>query len=72
VADGNIPLPHFLLRSGRNNHAVEVNAESPYEAVALAVAEFRQGEILTETPGAMTEFCVTVLRKPIERRIRSN
>ena len=51
-------------------HAVEVDAESLYEAVALAVAEFRQGEIFTETLGAMAEFCVTVLRKPIEHRIR--
>jgi len=52
------------------NHAVEVIAESLYEAVALAVAEFRHGEIFTETPGPMAEFCVTVLRKPIEHRIR--
>src|ERR1700690_1664233 len=52
------------------DHAVEVEAESLYEAVAMAVAEFRQGEIITETPGPMTEFCVTVLRKPIEHRIR--
>jgi hypothetical protein len=53
-------------------HAVEVDAESLYEAVALAVAEFRQGEILAATPGAMTEFCVTVMRKPIKHRIRLN
>ena len=51
-------------------HAVEVEADSLYEAVALAVAEFRQDEILTITPAPMTEFCVTVLRKPIEHRIR--
>jgi hypothetical protein len=50
--------------------AVEVEADSLYEAVALAVAEFRQGEISAEPPGPMTEFCVTVLRKPIEHRIR--
>ena len=37
-----------------------------YEAVAMAVAEFRQGEIITDAPGPMTEFCVTVIRKPIE------
>ena len=51
-------------------HAVEVEADSLYEAVALAVAEFRQGEITTEPPGPMTEFRVTVLRKPIEHTIR--
>jgi len=54
------------------DHAVEVEAESLYEAVAIAVAEFRQGEIITDAPGPMTEFCVTVLRKPIEHRIRFN
>lgn len=42
------------------DHAVEVEAESLYEAVALAVAEFRQGEIISAAPGPMTEFCVTV------------
>jgi hypothetical protein len=51
-------------------HTVEVEADSLYEAVALAVAEFRQGEITSEPPGPMTEFCVMVLRKPIEHRIR--
>jgi hypothetical protein len=54
------------------DHAVEVEAESLYEAVAVAVAEFRQGEIMTDAPGPMTEFCVTVVRKPIEHRIRLN
>jgi hypothetical protein len=51
-------------------HAVEVDAASLYEAVALAVAEFREGEIITDAPAPMTEFCVAVLRKPIEHRIR--
>ncbi len=51
-------------------HAVQVEADSLYEAVALAVAEFPQGEIMTDLPGPMTEFRVTVLRKPIEHRIR--
>ena len=38
------------------DHAVEVEAESLYEAVAIAVAEFAsQGEILTETRGPGTE-----------------
>ena len=51
-------------------HAVEVDADSLYEAVALAVAEFRDDEIITYTPAPMTEFCVTVLRKPVEHRVR--
>ena len=53
-------------------HAVEVQAESLYEAVAIAVVEFRQGDIITETPGPKTEFIVTVQRKPIEHRINMN
>jgi hypothetical protein len=51
-------------------HTVEVDADSLYEAVALAVAEFRQDEIITDPPGPMTEFLVTVLRRPIEHRVR--
>jgi hypothetical protein len=45
-------------------------ADSLYEAVALAVAEFRRDEA-TE-PGAMTEFTVTAFRRPTEHRIRLN
>jgi len=51
-------------------HAVEVEADSLYEAVAVAVSEFRQGEIMIQPPGPTTEFCVMVQRKPIEHRIR--
>jgi len=51
-------------------HAVEVDAETLYEAVALAVAEFRQEAIIDDAPGPMTEFSVVVLRKPIEHKLR--
>ena len=51
------------------DHSIEVEADSLYEAVALAVSEFRQGEIESEMPGPATEFCVMVLRKPVEHRI---
>jgi len=51
-------------------HAVEVHAESLYEAVALAVAEFRQDDVNTSEPAMMTEFTVAVLRKPTEHKIR--
>ena len=47
------------------NHAVEVEAQSLYEAVALTAVEFRLGEIITDTPGAMAEFCVTLLRQAV-------
>jgi len=50
-------------------HAVEVQADSLYEAVALAVAEFRADE-LTALPGRMTEFIVSIQRPAIEHRIR--
>jgi len=53
-------------------HAVEVEADSLYEAVALAVAEFRRDEATTADPSAMTEFTVTAFRKPTEHRIRLN
>jgi hypothetical protein len=52
-------------------HAVEVEADSLYEAVALAVAEFRKDEMNTVgAAGPMTEFIVTAYRKPLEHRIR--
>jgi hypothetical protein len=51
------------------SHTVVVDAESLYEAVGLAVAEFRADRV-GEAPGAMTEFIVSVQRPPIEHRIR--
>jgi hypothetical protein len=52
------------------DHSVEVDAESLYEAVALAVADFREDPLLKDAPGAMTEFTVAVLRNPTEHKIR--
>jgi hypothetical protein len=51
-------------------HAVDVDAESLYEAVALAVADFREDPLLKDAPRAMTEFTVAVLRNPTEHKIR--
>ena len=51
-------------------HSAEVEAESLYEAVALAVADFRDDPLLQDRPGAMTEFAVAVLRNPTEHKIR--
>src|SRR5271165_7164504 len=50
-------------------HAVEVHAGSLYEAVALAVAEFRADD-LTPAPGPTTELTVSIQRPAIEHRIR--
>ena len=51
-------------------HGVDVDAESLYEAVAIAVAQFREDEISPLSPGAMAEFTVAVYRNPVEHKIR--
>ncbi len=48
---------------------MEVEAESLYEAVALAVADFREDPLVTAHPSPMTEFIVAVIRNPTEHRI---
>ena len=48
---------------------VRVEADSLYEAVAKAVAEFRQ-DSLTPNPTSLTEFTVTIERPPTKHRIR--
>jgi hypothetical protein len=55
-----------FVDSEKTEHAAEVEAESLYEAVALAVADFREDPLLRDSPGAMTEFTVAVLRNPTE------
>jgi hypothetical protein len=50
-------------------HAIDVDAASLYEAVAIAVSEFRN-DSLNPAPGPMTEFTVLVYRNPTEHRIR--
>ena len=51
-------------------HSVEVEAESLYEAVAEAVAEFRKDKTISELPGPETDLTVIVLRKPPEHQIK--
>jgi hypothetical protein len=53
-------------------HSAEVDAETLYEAVALAIAEFRQDAVNTSEPGAMTEFTIKVFRRPTEHKLRLN
>lgn len=50
-------------------HSIEVEAETLYEAVALAIAEFRQDEMLEDLPKLMTEFTVCVIKKPVEHKV---
>jgi hypothetical protein len=56
--------------SEKLEHSAEVEAESLYEAVALAVADFREDPLLHDRPAATTEFTVAVLRNPTEHKIR--
>jgi hypothetical protein len=56
--------------SDKTEHAAEVEAESLDEAVALAVADFREDPLLKDGPGTKTEFTVAVLRKPTEHKIK--
>jgi hypothetical protein len=51
------------------SYAVEVQAESYYEAVALAVSECRNDSV-TSMPGRMTEFLISIQRRPTEYHIR--
>jgi len=53
------------------DHSARVRAESLYEAVALAVAEFHHDPLISK-PGPMTEFTVAIDRPPVEHRIRLN
>ena len=46
-----------------------VQAESLYEAVAIAIADFRQDK-LVPTPASSTEFTVAIEPPRIEHRIR--
>jgi len=53
-------------------HGLDVEAESLYEAVAIAVSHFRDDDLAPALPGPMTEFTVMVYRNPTEHRIRLN
>jgi hypothetical protein len=52
-------------------HVAYVEAESLYEAVALAVFQFRD-DAMASRPGPMTEFTVALDRPAVEHHIRLN
>src|ERR1700724_651708 len=51
-------------------HAVDITADSLFEAVAVAVRAFREGALVDELPVAGTELRITVLPLPVEHRVR--
>jgi hypothetical protein len=51
-------------------HGIGVDAESLYEAVAIAGARLREDDVSPSAPGPMTEFTVVVYRNPVEHKIR--
>jgi hypothetical protein len=51
-------------------HGVDVDAESLFEAVALAVANLREDDVSPCQAGPMTEFTVAVYKNPTEHKIR--
>jgi hypothetical protein len=51
-------------------HAADVDAESLYEAVAIAVASMREDDVSPTSPGPMTEFTVTVYKNPTVHKIK--
>jgi hypothetical protein len=51
-------------------HGVDVDADSLYEAVAIAVAQFREDDVSPVNPSPMTEFTVAVYKNPTEHKIR--
>ncbi len=63
-------LPRSLTDTDGIHHAVDVDSDSLYEAVALAVAEFYRDDVTPNKPGIGTEFLVTAYRKPTEHRIK--
>jgi hypothetical protein len=51
-------------------HGVDIEAESLYEAVAIAVAQLREDDVSPSAPGPMTEFTVAVYKNLVEHKLR--
>ena len=52
-------------------HGVDVDAESLYEAVAIAFASLSDDDVSPSNPGPMTEFTVAVYKNPRSTRSAS-
>ena len=58
------------LDSRNVEHAVDITADSLFEAVAVAVRAFREGALIDELPVAGTELRIAVSPLPVEHRVR--
>jgi hypothetical protein len=58
------------LDSRNVEHAVDVTADSLFEAVAVAVRAFREGALVDELPVAGTELLIAASPLPVEHRVR--
>lgn len=69
-----LPMPASRCRvsytDSEGSHSVEVHAETLYEAVAIAVAEFKQDQTVPHPPEPATELTVAVFRPPVEHKIK--
>jgi len=58
------------LDSRNIEHAVDVTADSLFEAAAAAIRAFREGVFVDELPVAGTELRIAVFPLPVEHRVR--
>jgi hypothetical protein len=58
------------LDSRNIEHAVDVTADSLFEAAAVAVRAFREGALMDDLPVAGTELRIAVFPLPVEHRVR--
>ena len=58
------------LDSRNIEHAVDVTADSLFEAAAIAIRAFRAGALVDELPVAGTELRIAVFPMPIEHKVR--
>ena len=58
------------LDSRNVEHAVEITADSLFEAAAVAVRAFREGALMDDLPVAGTELRIAVFPLPVEHRVR--
>jgi hypothetical protein len=65
-------MPTFSVayRNDMGGHSVEVTADNIYEAIAVAIAEFRDDGMVSAPPEPETVFKVVKIQKPVEHNIR--